>query len=103
MTDAKNHRRLTWAAQTQDGQMLTDIIEILHEIGVSDKELRRVAAHYVKCRFPDVNCTLSRANLDEFTTGLMMAGQGTLIHENKKSNTVSETEEGFHDETVTGL
>ena len=83
--------------------MLTDIIEILHEIGIPDKAIRKAALHYVQNRFPEINCTLSRANLDNFTTGLMMSGQGTILHERERSGVVSETEDGLHDEAVAGF
>lgn len=70
-------RRLTWKPCSPDGEMMRDIVEILHEIGVTDKELRKAAIHYVKTRFPEVNCTVSKANLGEFL------GECSILQSNK--------------------
>ncbi len=78
--------------------MLVDIIEILHEIGFTDKTLRKAAAHYVENRFPAVNCTVSRFDMNELCHGLLQKEQGTIMQEPRRLHPISEAEEGNHEE-----
>lgn len=59
-------RLITWNPRTDDGERLLDIVEILHELEFLKEDIRRLAADYLAARFPRVNCTVSRANLEEF-------------------------------------
>ena len=57
---------LTWQPRTKEGRRLQDLVEILHEVGFAGPELRQAVTDCLAGLFPRANCTLTRANLEEF-------------------------------------
>ena len=70
MTESETPRLIRWKPQTEDGRRLQDVAEILHDLGLSLSTIRHAVFGYLKNRFPEVNCTIQRGDLENYLFSL---------------------------------